>query len=126
LSQELERPERIRLVAEAILDKKGEEVVILDVREVTSFADTFVIATGRSDRHVQSIVDGVQEATRARSWRPLGVEGYSEGQWVLLDLADVIVHVFQPDARKSYDLERLYADAPEVALEPAPARETAR
>jgi ribosome-associated protein len=126
LTEELDRMEKLRLVTEAVVDKKAEDVVVLDVRAVSSFADTFVIATGRSDRQVQSIVDGVQEAARRHGWRSLGVEGYSEGRWVLVDLVDVIVHVFQADARENYDLERLYADAPQVPLTSEAARENAR
>ena len=116
-----ERLDRIACVAEAAFDKKAERVVALDVRELTSYADTFVIATGNSDRHAQSIADSIVEALRLSGNKPLGVEGYDEGRWVLIDAGDVIVHVFQSEVRDEYDLERLWSDAPNVDLEGAPA-----
>jgi ribosome-associated protein len=126
LSREEERLEKIRVLLEAVADRKGEDVVALDVRRVTSFADTFVLATGSSDRNVRAIADAVVEAAQARGEKPLGVEGYEEGRWVLVDLGDAVVHVFLPDVREHYALERLYADAPPVELAPAPAHGTAR
>jgi ribosome-associated protein len=89
-------------------------VVALDVRKLTSYADTFVIATGNSDRHTRSIADSVVDALRVGGRKPLGVEGYDEGRWVLIDAGDVIVHVFQSEVRADYDLERLWSDAPVV------------
>lgn len=116
-----ERWQRTRRLVDAMLERKGEDVVVLDVSDVTSFADTFIIATGRSERNVQAIVDAVVEAARAGGEKPLGVEGYDEGRWVLVDLADVIVHVFVHEAREEYQLERLYSDALPVELAGAPA-----
>ena len=109
--------ERAALIAEAALDKKAECLVALDVRDVTSYADTFILATGNSDRHARSIADAVRAAVAARGEKPLGVEGYDEGRWVLIDLGDVIVHVFQSDVREEYDLERLWSDAPPIPLD---------
>jgi ribosome-associated protein len=126
LNREEERLEKIRALLEAVADRKGEDVVALDVRRVTSFADTFVLATGSSDRNVRAIADAVVEAAQALGEKPLGVEGYEEGRWVLVDLGDAVVHVFLPDVREHYALERLYADAPPVELAPAPAHGTAR
>ena len=126
MSREEERLEKIRALLEAVADRKGEDVVALDVRRVTSFADTFVLATGSSDRNVRAIADAVVEAAQALGEKPLGVEGYEEGRWVLVDLGDAVVHVFLPDVREHYALERLYADAPPVELAPAPAHGTAR
>lgn len=114
------------MVVEAILDKKGEDVVVLDVREVASFADTFVIASGTSDRHVKSLVDSVEQALRARGERPLGIEGYRDARWVLVDCDDVIVHVFLRDVREHFDLERLWSDAPTLELGGDDARSAAR
>ena len=111
-----ERWERIRRLVDAMLERKAEDVVVLDVSDVTSFADTFLIATGRSERNVQAIVDAVLEAAKTAGEEPLGVEGYNEGRWVLVDLADLIVHVFVHEAREEYQLERLYADALPVEL----------
>ena len=112
----LERIEKARLIVEVALDKKAEDVVALDVRESVSFADTFVIATGSSDRHVRSIVDGIEEALRGHGEKPLGVEGEEEGRWVLIDCDDAIVHVFLRDVRQHYDLERLWSDAPKLTF----------
>ena len=105
-----ERMERIACVAEAAFDKKAERVVALDVRELTSYADTFVIATGTSDRHARSIADSIVEALRLSGDKPLGVEGYDEGRWVLIDAGDVIVHVFRPEVRAFYQLEKMWMD----------------
>ena len=115
------RWERVRRLVEAAAEKKGEDVTVLDISSVTSFADTFVIVTGRSDRNVRAIVDAITEAARGFGERPLGVEGYNQGCWVLVDLADIIVHVFVPEAREEYQLERLYADADPVQIARVPA-----
>jgi len=103
--------ELARRYAEAALDRKAERVVALDVASLTSFTDVFVIATGTSDRHVKAIADAVIERAHELGSKPLGVEGYEGGEWVLIDLDDVIVHVFQGEKREHYDLERLWADA---------------
>ena len=116
---------RARLVMEAALDRKARDVVALDVRGIASFADVFVLATGTSDRHVRSIAEGIEVALHERGERPLGVEGEGDGRWVLMDLGDVIVHVFLEEVRGYYDLERLWSDAPVIELEPADARSTA-
>jgi ribosome-associated protein len=108
--------EKAQIVAEASLERAAEEVVALDVRKAVSFTDVFVICTGRSDRQVRSITDAIEEAVVERGERPLGIEGYDEGRWVLMDLADVIVHVFQHELRRRYDLERLWSDAPKLDL----------
>jgi ribosome-associated protein len=113
---ELGSLEKARIAAEAALGKMGQEVVALDVSGVVSFADVFVIVSGRSNRQVRSIADAVEEAAAKHGERPLGIEGYDEGRWVLIDWADVIVHVFREDAREQYDLERLWSDAPSVDL----------
>ena len=112
----LDRLEKARLIVEAALEKKAEDVVALDVHGSVSFADTFVIATGSSDRHVRSIVDGIEEALRAHGEKPLGIEGTEEGRWVLIDADDAIVHVFLREVRQHYDLERLWSDAPKLAF----------
>jgi ribosome-associated protein len=109
--------EKTRRVVEAALATKAEEVVALDVRGLTSVADAFVLATGTSDRQLRAIADAIADAMREVGERPLGVEGYDEGRWVLIDLNDVIVHVFLPEVRTHYDLERLWGDAPELHFE---------
>ena len=122
----LGRLEKVRVIVDAALDKKAEDVLALDVRELVSFADSFVIATGGSDRHVRSIVEGIDEALRERGERPLGIEGAEEGRWVLIDCDDAVVHVFQRDVRQHYDLERLWSDAPKLTFVGAPAGRSAR
>ncbi|HVP28860.1 MAG TPA: ribosome silencing factor [Myxococcota bacterium] len=124
--RELDREARARLVMEAALDRKAEDVIGLDVRELASFADTFVLATGTSDRHVRSIVDGIAEAWTEHGLRAIGVEGQEEGRWVLMDLGDVIVHVFLRDVRELYALERLWSDAPQIAPPDLPAPQFGR
>lgn len=95
-------------------DKKGEEVRVLDLRGVCSFADYFVFATGGSDRHVRTLADAAVETATRKGSKPLGVEGKSVGRWVLVDLGDVVVHVFSEDAREFFGLERLWGDAQEL------------
>ncbi len=113
---EVDRVARAELIAGAALDKKALQLVALDVHVVTSVADTFILVTGTSDRHARAIADSIVDMVRARGEKPLGVEGYEEARWVLIDLGDVIVHVFQPDVREAYDLERLWSDAPALEL----------
>ena len=108
--------EKTRLVVDAALTVKAEDVVALDVKRLASFADVFVVATGRSDRQVRAVADSIEKAMREAGEAVLGVEGYPEGRWVLIDLADVIVHVFQPEPRARYDIERLWSDAPQLAV----------
>ena len=81
---------------------------------VTSIADFFVLCSGRGERQVQSIADGIVEKAKAAGRDPVGIEGYSSGRWVLIDLGDVVVHAFVPEERDLYKLERLWGDAPVV------------
>lgn len=112
---------KARLAASAALAVKAEDVVLLEVGEVAYFADAFVLATGRSDRQVQAIADAVVRAAKESGDPPLGIEGYREGRWVLVDWGDVIVHVFQREVRAHYDLERLWSEARRLEIEePAP------
>lgn len=96
------------VVAAALDDMKGQNVTVLDVRGVTDVADTIVIASGTSDRHVKSLATRVQDMAREAGYRPLGVEGEREGEWVLVDLGDVIAHVMLPRVREFYALEKLW------------------
>jgi ribosome-associated protein len=111
--------------AEAALDKKAVDLVVLDVRGLTSIADYLVICTGRSDRQVQAIAQAVDEQLRTHGARPSSIEGMTRGQWVLIDYTDVIVHVFYKPVREFYDLERMWEHAPDVQL-PEPLRTQAR
>ena len=107
---------KAKLVANAALDKLATDVVAIDVSGVVSFADIFLIASGRSDRQVRSIAEGIEVAIKKDGGHVMGVEGRDEGRWVLIDLGDVIVHVFQQMVREHYDLERLWSDAPPIDL----------
>ncbi|HET7701024.1 MAG TPA: ribosome silencing factor [Candidatus Limnocylindria bacterium] len=102
------------LVVDAAGDKKAEDILVLNVSEVTTIADLFVICSGRGERQVQSIADEIVERAKAAGRQPVGVEGYSAGRWVLIDLGDVVTHVFVPEERELYRLERLWGDAPVV------------
>ncbi|MFH0881482.1 MAG: ribosome silencing factor [bacterium] len=101
-------------IGDRMLDKQAMDVVIIDLRKVTAIADFFVISTGSVDVHVKAIVDHVERSlkTARAPLRPLHTEGYNHLNWVLLDYGDVVVHVFQPEARAFYQLERLWGDAP--------------
>lgn len=103
--------------AHAALDKKAADLVILDMRGISSFTDYFIICSGRSDRQVQGIADSVETEMKKSGISPLGIEGFTEGKWVLLDYDDVVIHVFYEPIREFYDLERLWADAPSMKLE---------
>jgi len=113
---ELDRIAKAVLIAEAAHERKADDVVGLDVRNLSSFADTFIIATGTSDRHVRSVADAIEAALKAHGDVPMGIEGYDEGRWVLIDCTDTIVHIFQREVREHYDLERLWSDAPALEL----------
>ena len=101
-----------RRIAELAADKKALDVVVLDVRGKTSYADYFVIASGESERQVAAMADHVAEELKKEGERPIGTEGQQTGQWVLLDFGDVVAHLFYADIRTFYDLEGLWADAP--------------
>jgi ribosome-associated protein len=116
---EARRLDNATWVAEAALGKKAERVVALDVSALTSIADVFVIATGTSDRHARAIADAIVEEAPRHGRRVLGVEGYEDARWLLIDLDDVIVHVFLPEVREAYDLERLWSDAPALVVDEA-------
>lgn len=114
-----ELDERVRLALHSAGEKKAHDLVVLDLREVASFTDYFVIASGTNVRQVQAVADEVQEQLRKQlSVRPARVEGYSSAEWVLLDYGDFIFHVFEEKSRRFYDLERLWRDAARVPLPP--------
>lgn len=101
--------ELIDVVRDSALDKKGEGFMALDVRGRTILADTFAIVTGRSKVQTRAIADAVIEAIRSNGYSVSRVEGYADGSWILIDLGNVIVHVFTPDQRAFYNLERLWS-----------------
>jgi ribosome-associated protein len=95
---------------------KALDVVVLDVQGLASFADTFIVCSGRSHRQVSAIAESVQQNLKAKGIKPLGVEGLREGHWVLMDYGDVLIHVFYEPVRIFYDLEGLWSDAKTVKL----------
>lgn len=106
----------------ALADLKAKDVVTLDVRNLTSLADVMVIASGTSTRHVKSLADNVVEKAKQAGFRPLGQEGERDAEWILIDLAGVIVHVMLPATRAFYDLERLWTPAAALNTATAAAR----
>lgn len=105
-------PAEVRAALDALDAHKGEEIVVLDMRGVAGFTDTMVLCTGRSHPHTQALADAVQERLRSDGIKPAHVEGRAEGNWILLDYLDLIVHVFTPESRQFYQLEKLWRDAP--------------
>ena len=103
---------RALAIAAEIGANKGLDVVVFDLAEVSSFTNFFVIATGTSDRHVKTLAETAVRVARSQGDRPLGVEGDPPGRWILVDLGDIVVHLFEREAREFYALERLWGEAP--------------
>jgi ribosome-associated protein len=101
-------------VVQAALDKKASEVVVLDLRHTPAFTDYFVLCSGQNQRQVKAIADAIEEALRAARVKPAHVEGYDRAEWVLMDFFTFIVHVFTPQTRAFYSLERLWGDAERI------------
>jgi ribosome-associated protein len=108
---------RVREAVAAAEDRKAVDLRVLHLEKVSDFTDYFLICSGTSERQVQAIADSVQERMREERVRPLHVEGYNRGQWILLDYGDFVVHIFQEEPRRFYSLERLWGDAPDVTNE---------
>jgi len=105
------------LCLKAALDKKALDPVLLELKGRTSFTDYFLLCTGKSDRQVQAIAQGIEDALKKEGIRPLGQEGMTGGKWILLDFEDVVVHIFVEPVRKFYDLEGLWIDAPRMNIQ---------
>ena len=122
----IENPNIQRMVA-ALQEKKGMDIVLLDLRKVTDLLDYFLLCTGTSPQHVKALAEEVERELKRENERPLHVEGLKERRWVLLDYVDIAVHIFGRDTREFYALERLWGDAPRTEFEssaapdPAPA-----
>lgn len=99
-----------KLALQALDELKAENVIVIDVRSRASFTDFMIFASGRSTRHVKSIANEVVEQAKNASLPPLGIEGEDVGEWVLVDLGDVIIHVMLPDTRQFYELEKLWGE----------------
>ncbi len=102
-------------VAAALIDRKALDPIVLDLRGLTAAADYFVIVSGTSDAHVRGMAEHLMTALKPRGLVPHHVEGLTQGRWVLLDYVDFVVHVFHPELREFYQLERLWGDAPVLA-----------
>ncbi|BAP38739.1 ribosome-associated protein [Acinetobacter sp. BIGb0196] len=103
----------LKVVQEALLDVKAKDIIQLDVSAISNVSDAIVIASGTSTRHVKALADNVAEEARKAGFRPIGVEGERDAEWILIDLGFVVVHVMLPTARKFYDLESLWRATPE-------------
>ena len=114
--QPIEPFEAVEVAVRAAAEKKATDIVALDLRQVASFTEYFLICSGGNSRQVQAISNSVEEELRKARKRPLHIEGYSTGEWILLDYGDFIVHIFSNTARRFYDLERLWRDAGRVKL----------
>jgi ribosome-associated protein len=105
----------LKKVYETIDDKKGEEILVLDVSNISSFTDFFVICNGSNERQNQAICDGIRERLKQESsLSPSHVEGYDQAEWILMDYLDFVVHIFSVQAREFYKLEKLWSDAAEL------------
>lgn len=119
VSPPIETTDFVRIAADALDDKKGMDIALLDVGDLLSITEVFVIVTGTSRPHVRTLAEAVDEKLKEHGRRPLRTEGAAEGEWVLLDYGDFVVHVFQETPRDFYGLERLWGDAPRIQWEPS-------
>src|SRR5215468_12084509 len=108
IDQLMQKENQLSEAIEAALDKKAQDAVVLELGDICSFTDYFLICTGTSTRHNQTLADYIEETLKKQGVRPLHIEGHSEGEWILLDYVDFVVHIFTARAREFYDLERLW------------------
>ena len=112
-----EEKQNFNLCVKAALKKKAFDLIVLDIKEISSFADYFILCSGNSNRQVQAIASSIEHDLKKKGIDPLGIEGFNEGKWVLLDYDDIIIHVFYHPIREFYELERLWDDAPRIEVE---------
>lgn len=117
VSQHNETFDIVRIAADALDEKKGINIALLDVGDLLSITEVFLIVTGTSRPHARTLAEAVADKLKAHDRRPLRIEGAAEGEWILLDFGDFVVHVFQEEQRDFYGLERLWGDAPRVPWE---------
>jgi ribosome-associated protein len=108
--------DRVIQCVNAALDRKAKDLVILKVKEISSFTDFFIICSGTSDRQVKAIADHVAKKLKTAGILPLGIEGETGGNWILMDYGDVVIHIFYEPTREFYDIERLWSDVPTMAI----------
>lgn len=115
--EETQRPAEVAIAVDATLERNAREPVLLDLRGLSDVTDWFLIASGDSDTHTRAIAENIMERLRESGFRPNGVEGKAGATWILLDYVTLVIHVFLPRVRDYYELERLWGDAPAVAVE---------
>ena len=119
-SEDVASDPRLRVIVDSLLGKKGLDLVVMGLGEVTDVADYFVLCTGSSDLHVKSLAEDVVDKLKESGHRPWHVEGMEQRRWVLVDIVDVVIHIFRDDARAHYALERLWGDAKLFAIKDDP------
>ncbi|OGW51487.1 MAG: ribosome silencing factor [Nitrospirae bacterium RBG_19FT_COMBO_42_15] len=110
----MDSKKKAMLCAKAASDKKAEDIIILDVRKISSIADYFIICTAASTRQIKAVYENIDKAVSAAGESPYHIEGTDSSQWVLVDCFDVVIHIFNEESRNYYSLERLWGDAPRV------------
>ncbi len=109
--------EKVHAVASMLNNKKAKDITAIEIKDLTSLGDYFIIASGSSSTQVKALCDAVEDGMTSLGFEPLRTEGYQSGMWVVLDYTEIIVHLFYEQTREFYSLERLWADAPKVTLE---------
>jgi len=112
----LDALQKLKTALKVALDKKAENPVVIDLRELTTLADYFVVLSATSDTHARTIADEIKKKLKDKGILPLSVEGYENANWILIDYGDVIVHIFRPEFRELYNLESLWMDAPRIEI----------
>ncbi|MBF0464752.1 MAG: ribosome silencing factor [Nitrospirae bacterium] len=116
----MEKTEKyLKTVVEALSEKKGDDTVVLDLRGLTQIADYFVICTGSSVPHIRALSDGVESKLKESKIKPLHIEGQRNNSWIILDYGDILVHIFNPETREYYELERFWLDARRITFDNA-------
>lgn len=103
-------------ISSAALSKNAQDIVVMDVRGIVTYTDHIMICTGNSDRQVCAIADAIEKEAKRFSERPLSIEGYERGHWVIIDFVDTVVHIFQPEPRKFYNLESIFMEAKRIDI----------
>jgi ribosome-associated protein len=116
IEKEREVEAKVLLCINTMLEKKAKDIIVINIKALSSFTDYFVISSGTSDRQVKALASVIQESLKRSGILPLGVEGEMYGKWVLIDYDDVVVHIFQEPVRAFYDLERLWPEAPRMEI----------